>query len=93
MAVVEEQIEEGLALILGDVVAVPLGKDEHALVEDDGQWGEAASVIVIVLSRGRRIAEEVENQGVNALPCWMEGINISVGPVRLMEQRIDVRKA
>lgn len=50
------------------IVAIPLGKNEHALVEDDGQRPRS----VLSVAGGRRIPEEMEDERVNTLPrCQM----------------------
>lgn len=62
----QEEIQQRLSLILCDVVLVPLRKGKHALVEEDGQRPGAGA---LDFSDHRRVANEVEHQGVHALPC------------------------
>lgn len=64
--VAQEEIQQSLSLVFGDVVLVPLGKSKHALVEEDGQRPGAGA---LYLSDHRRVANKVEHKRVHALPC------------------------
>lgn len=71
MPVGQEQIEESLSLVLADVVAVPLGKSEQALVEHNGQRLDHVARDGLALLDGGRVdaaeAEEVEDERVDDL--------------------------
>lgn len=77
VAMALEQIQQGLALVFGDIVTVTLGKRQEALVPDDGELVLHRRALlanihhdIALLHRGGVLAgetQEVENQSVEDL--------------------------